>query len=83
MSEENPPLIESAQTSPGSDRAYVFTGVTLRDLFAGMAMQAELNAECIALAFDKIPSTQSQCEIAETAYTIADAMLAERAKGKS
>ena len=45
-------------------------GMTLRDWFAGMAM-AQL---CVA------QNTATREQDAETAYTIADAMIAERSK---
>ena len=47
----------------------VYTGMTLRDWFAGMAMQAHLP-----------PPPGSLLTTAQFAYLVADAMLKERAK---
>jgi hypothetical protein len=46
------------------------TGMTLRDYFAGLAMQGLLTAETVG--------GYSNSHIAEIAYSIADAMLKER-----
>jgi hypothetical protein len=55
---------------PGIGRS--FSGISIRDWFAGMAMQA-LIARKTSFAF--VPDTN-----AEDAYRVADAMLAEREK---
>ncbi len=63
------------------------TGMSLRDYFAAKAMQAELAsssfgkaAEALAHAAVRHNQTVGQ-RIASNAYGLADAMLAERAKG--
>ena len=57
---------------PSADCRYNESGMTLRDYFAAKAMQG-------ILAATLTPNTiWSQDEVAETAYTVADAMLKER-----
>jgi hypothetical protein len=61
------------------------TGMTLRDWFAGQAMQG-MAAEMVKGGYprqDIIAGVPEQNLIAEVAFGIADAMLAERAKEKS
>lgn len=58
----------------------VYTGMTLRDWFAGMAMQS------IILSWQNVPTSDVPSEIellrltAEDAYRFADDMLKERSK---
>ena len=49
----------------------------LRDLFAGLAMNADVNRR------EGNFSDNHECEIAEESYRIADAMLAQRREPKS
>jgi len=57
---------------PGETRTQYFTGMTLRDYFAGQALTGQsANPEFAASNEDMI---------AEAAYRLADAMIAERAK---
>ena len=71
---ENPQAFPTHDQDPGSDpRNRVLTGgMSLRDWFAGMALQGIVaNPE----------ASGSIEEIAHYSYRYADAMLAERAKG--
>ncbi len=52
--------------------SYHFAGMTLRDHFAGLAMQS------IAISYPR--EVKSSDEVATDAYEMADAMLKERAK---
>lgn len=57
-------------------------GLTLRDWFAGFAMQA-LTLELLKGAMHKgVTPEEGRAEIAKAVYQIADAMLLERAKEK-
>lgn len=58
-----------------------YSGMTLRDWFAGMAMQGLLaaNAQC----HDAVTDKNVDAVIAREAYLSADAMLAERARSLS
>ena len=47
--------------------------ITLRDHFAGLAMQGMLSS-------GNLPKSVSDEELADAAYTVADAMLEERSK---
>ena len=76
VKDHNPPLFVYA---PNPAEANVFcrtmTEITLRDLFAGAAVQGYLAT----------PWRDAGAEIGEVAsyaYTLADALLAERAKGR-
>ena len=51
------------------------TGMTLRDYFAAKAMQGLMNP-----GYYEIDTVNGVAAIAANAYTLADAMLAERAK---
>ena len=54
-----------------------FAGMSLRDYFAGMAMQG-------MLAHDDSPPNEADARLwANVAYTIADAMIAERKKANA
>ena len=53
-------------------------GMTLLDYFAGQAIGAVIAAQCAGHFSDKRSSEGA----AQLAYSIADAMLAERSKGK-
>jgi hypothetical protein len=53
-------------------------GMTLRDYFAAKAMQALIPA-CQGMSFGQAPKNDN-ARLAITSYSIADAMLAERAK---
>ena len=64
------PAFPHVETMPFTQQSYMAGGMTLRDWFAGMAM-AQL---CVA------QNTATREQDAETAYTIADAMIAERSK---
>lgn len=57
-------------------------GMTLRDYFAGQAMQAILSNPSLVPALANIIKSEGKIdsEIAQGAYTYADAMLAERNK---
>jgi len=61
-----------------------YSSMTLRDYFAGMAMQglfAQSNdAVLTAIASERDPDEQMHDTYAEMAYLAADAMLAERKK---
>jgi hypothetical protein len=57
---------------PVAERFTSQGGMTLRDWFAGMAMQAYINRPEATQVQDRM--------IAECAYDMADAMLAERSK---
>lgn len=74
----NPPLfwIERASSVAGIDWPdHYTTDITLRDLFAGMAMQA------ILASFPPDSTADGRASIAPSeAYALADAMLKERAK---
>jgi hypothetical protein len=56
-----------------------YPGLSLRDWFAGKAMQGELSAQSDTAGF--YPSS-SASKLAEMCYAMADAMIAERAKEK-
>ena len=61
---------------PGLQHDEEFNGMSLRDYFAAKAMQALISS----------PNTDHSVEfsaVADVAYRVADAMLAEREKGKS
>ena len=64
-------FLHAGQVVPGSE------GMTLRDYFAAKAMQA-----VITCAFDAGAATEAEdaLTLAEIAYVMADAMLAEREK---
>lgn len=64
----------SSSTAGGGGEYYAahMPGMTLRDYFAAKAMAAVITSP--------FPETSLPCEIAETAYLMADAMLKERAK---
>ena len=73
------PFFAAAYNSTGQEQSMLVPhpddhphGMSLRDWYAGMAMQAILKM------YSTVPSDSSMCEIAEFAYTQADAMLAER-----
>ena len=54
-------------------------GMSLRDWFAGQAMQSENIAIAIMVASGKVAMPDNwNCDVAKGAYAIADAMLAER-----
>jgi hypothetical protein len=57
---------------PASGYPYVSDGMTLRDYFAAKSMQSAMMGVNL---IDSLPS-----ELAQIAYQMADAMLAERAK---
>lgn len=55
-------------------------GMTLRDWFAGRAMQGELASQTPGTADDIYTTTAGDCkDLAEWCYQMADAMLAARA----
>jgi hypothetical protein len=63
---------------PGRDAGeFWFTGKTLRDDFAGRAMNALLSTRESQIAISKEPDARA---LAADCYRIADAMLLERAK---
>lgn len=65
------PVNIGGQAFPLSNNCPQFLGMTLRDWFAGQAL---------ASAYCNDPEADAD-EIASYAYTLADAMLAERAQG--
>lgn len=72
---ENPP----AFPVPDSNRYSASLGMDLRDYFAAKAMAAFMGNDSVPQYTHEDGSTAAQT-IAETAYFMADAMLAERSK---
>ena len=70
---ENPELFRTNSTHDG--QLYHLTDITLRDIFAGIAMQAFITRDLL------IAKTFTPEAASYNAYVIADAMLAERQKG--
>jgi hypothetical protein len=75
----NTPQDNSGQAFPMHERDDALRGMSLRDWFAGQAMQSENIAIAIMAASGKaaVPDNWNY-DIAKGAYSIADAMLAER-----
>jgi len=71
---ENPDLLYVTGTTPDGNTLKYACGVTLRDLFAGMAMHAIYENPEYELA--------EFAEMANDAYSYADAMLAAREAGR-
>jgi len=80
-------------TAPGTDddgNIITFPGMTLRDYFAGLAMQAMARdfakQYCVGTHQNWITNAAEDSDdesyevVADVAYTLADAMLAERGK---
>jgi hypothetical protein len=63
------------QAFPGEMANRYYYGMTLRDWFAGQALSALIGSEKPGSGYFKLPS-----EVANAAYDMADAMLAERKK---
>jgi hypothetical protein len=57
----------------------VQSGMSLRDWFAGMALQGLIASQSSDTGYSTTPATQKN--VAKEAYSHADAMLAEREKG--
>lgn len=62
-----------------------YEGMALRDYFAAKAMQAQLSnpandAKALAAAMNNLGLSDPTAAVCRVAYTIADAMLKERAK---
>lgn len=66
---------DGGQAFPMHERDDALVGMTLRDYFAGRAMQAITSVNGVWTSENIKPPLMAQC-----AYEIADAMLAERAK---
>lgn len=66
------PAPDAARARFGETESDAFMGMTLRDYFAAKAMQTVLAAD--------VKSAYSVIGVAAEAYSIADAMLEERAK---
>ena len=64
------------------DPTFVHSGMSLRDWFAGMALQGALAAwdDYDRKMFKPVPYSQRMEIFANDAYAMADAMLAEREK---
>lgn len=73
----SPPTIPERDSQPAFPCAYAqkkgFRGLTMRDWFAAMAMQAMMNR-------DAIPTTIQGKTLTEAAYVVADAMIRSRKK---
>lgn len=77
MKRYNPPAFPHLEAHDPSF-AYVATGMTLRDWFAGQALPSIIAACAGDTNARRAPSLEEY--FAERAYTVADALLAEREK---
>jgi hypothetical protein len=69
---------------PSDDMYPPEPGMTLRDWFAGQALNGWLSSDAIAGCINSVAETQKmsvEAAYANAAYSYADAMLAERKKG--
>ncbi len=67
------------QLVPPGDRVYM-TGMSLRDWFAGMAMQGQMSMKGVHVDGEPLSIPKHATLLASTSYAMADAMLAARAK---
>lgn len=77
------PYSDNGLSSPNFHAFHARDGMSLRDWFAGMAMQAIIAKGEVCVWYDE-ESRRASCldeAIARGAYIYADALLAERAKG--
>jgi hypothetical protein len=67
--------------SPSGTNCREESGLSIRDYFAGMALQGVMHAMTeIALSGKDVSNGRQQEYIVETSYQIADAMILERSK---
>lgn len=80
---KNGPKTTEKESTPDNGLRVIFPG-DLRDWFAGMALTAVIQTmtECSKLGKSSFEGMESSQLAAVTAYQLADAMLAERNKGK-
>lgn len=71
------PMTYEAKGGPDAGAQWIFHGMTLRDYFAAAALQGMASYRLVNGQGREVPPAA----IASQAYVIADAMLAERAKG--
>ena len=69
---------ENPAAFPRTSDLYAYSGMTLRDWFAGQALAGMMANESTPFSADV--AEVDPHDIAEAAYHLADAMLAERAK---
>jgi hypothetical protein len=72
MSTPEQEIDDGGTAFPTPGKAFEFTGLTIRDWFAGQALQAVIQ-EFKCIDYD-------EAEVSQGAYAIADAMLKERSK---
>lgn len=59
-----------------------YTGITVRDWFAAQALNSAIRRALDAMADQIKPNAFDFARVAQTAYRMADAMLAERGRAK-
>jgi|688.fasta_scaffold39791_13 hypothetical protein len=75
----NTPQDNGGQAFPMHERDDALRGMSLRDWFAGQAMQSENIAIAIMVASGRAAMSYNwNCDVAKGAYSIADAMLIAR-----
>lgn len=70
--------VENPESAVRNLESTTFPGMSLRDWFAGQALAGELASQNPECAY---AGCEGAAEVSSWAYSVADAMLAERAKG--
>lgn len=74
------PAFPLVRTESDGRNDCLYTGMSLRDWYAGMALQAEITSKWYQERSEAETWLNCAKDLAKDCYTIADAMLAERVK---